>query len=306
MRVAIIGQQAFGGAALAGFAERGHEVVGAFVPPSRPGAKPDPLRAAAEERGVPVFDFARYTDEAAQEGLRALAADIAVMAYVLAFVPQAFCAIPRHGTIQFHPSLLPEHRGPSSINWAIIQGRPRTGLTIFRPVDGLDEGPVILQKEVPIGPDDTVGSVYFDRIFPLGVATLVEAAELVAAGRAEERVQDEARASYEGWVREAESEIRWAAHVDRVYDLIRGCNPAPGAWTRCEGRKLTILDSRKRIARTFGEIRGKAVGEVVAADAGGFTVCGQGGFIDVLRCRIDGGAKIAAAEAGIGVGTRLG
>ena len=115
-----------------------------------------------------------------------------------------------------------------------------------------------------------------------------------------------ARASYEGWVREAKSEIRWASHVDRIYDLIRGCNPAPGAWTRSEGRKLAILDSRKRVARTFGEIRGKAIGEVVAADTAGFTVCAQGGFIDVLRCRIDGGAKIAAGEAGLRVGARLG
>jgi methionyl-tRNA formyltransferase len=225
---------------------------------------------------------------------------------VLAFVPQAFCTIPRHGTIQFHPSLLPEHRGPSSINWAIIQGRSRTGLTIFRPTDGLDEGPVILQKEVPIGPDDTVGSVYFDRIFPAGLAALVEAAELVVAGRAEARVQDETCATYEGWVREAEAEIRWAGHVDHLYDLIRGCNPAPGAWTRAGDRKLTIFDAKKRIARTFGEIRGKAIGEIVAADANGFTVCAQGGFIDVQRCRLDKGPKIAAAEAGLAVGTKLG
>jgi methionyl-tRNA formyltransferase len=303
MRVAVIGQQAFGGAVLQAFAGRGHTVAGAFVPP---GGRPDPLRAAADERGVPVFDFPRYTAPEAQAALRELDVDIGIMAYVLAFVPQAFCTIPKHGTIQFHPSLLPEHRGPSSINWAIIQGRRRTGLSIFRPVDGLDEGPVVLQKEVEIGPDDTVGSVYFDRIFPLGVSALVEAAELVVAGRAEERIQDETHAGYEGWVHEAEAEIHWPSHVDLVYDLIRGCNPAPGAWTRVAGRKLTILDARKRIARSFGEIRGKAIGEIVAADATGFSVCGQGGFIDVLRCRLDKGPKIAAGEAGLAVGTRLG
>jgi methionyl-tRNA formyltransferase len=306
MRVAIIGQQAFGGAVLGAFAERGHEVAGAFVPPTPPGARPDPLRAAADARGVRVFDFPRYTAPDAQEALRGLGVDVAIMAYVLAFVPQAFCRIPKHGTIQFHPSLLPEHRGPSAINWAIIQGRSRTGLTIFRPTDGLDEGPVILQKDVAIGPDDTVGSVYFDRIFPMGVEALVEAAELVVSGTATERVQDETNATYEGWVHEAESEIRWATHADQIYDLVRGCNPAPGAWTRVEGRKLTILDARKRVARTFGDIRGKAVGEIVAADDKGFSVCAQGGFIDVLRCRLDTGPKIPAGEAGLKVGTKLG
>jgi methionyl-tRNA formyltransferase len=138
------------------------------------------------------------------------------------------------------------------------------------------------------------------------VAALVEAAELVVAGRAEERVQDESRATYEGWVREAEAEIRWETHVVHLYDLIRGCNPAPGAWTRVGGRKLTIFDAGKRIARTFGEIRGKAVGEIVAVDERGFSVCAQGGFIDVQRCRLDKGPKIAAAEAGLTVGTKLG
>ena len=306
MRVAIIGQQAFGGAVLNAFAERGHEVAGVFVPPAAPGARPDPLRAAAEQRGVAVFDFPRYTAPEAQAALRGRDVDLGIMAYVLAFVPQAFCTIPRHGTIQFHPSLLPQHRGPSSINWAIIQGRTRTGLTIFRPTDGLDEGPVLLQKAVEIGPDDTVGSVYFDRIFPLGVAALVEAAELVVAGRAEERVQDEAHATYEGWVHDAEAEIHWATHVDGVYDLIRGCNPAPGAWTRVAGRKLTIFDARKSVARTFGAIRGKTIGEVVAVGEKSFTVGGQGGFIEVLRCRLDDGPKIAAGEAGLKPGTRLG
>jgi methionyl-tRNA formyltransferase len=306
MRVAIIGQQAFGGAVVEAFVAKGHIVAAAFVPPQAAGARPDPLRAAAEQRGIRVFDFARYTMPEAQAALRDLEVDLGIMAYVVAFVPQAFCAIPKFGTIQFHPSLLPEHRGPSSINWAIIQGRRRTGLSIFRPVDGLDEGPLVLQKEIEIGPDETLGAVYFDKIFPLGIAALVEAAELVASGRAVERAQPEEGATYEGWVREAEARIHWTTHVDQIYDLIRGCNPAPAAWTTLDGKKLQIFDCRKRIARTFGEIRGMALGEIVAVDAARFTISGQGGFIDVLRCRLGDGPKIAAGEAGLQPGMRLG
>jgi len=208
--------------------------------------------------------------------------------------------------IQFHPSLLPLHRGPSSIPWAIIRGRSETGLSIFRPTPGLDEGPVILQKRVPIGPDETAGSLYFDKIFALGVEALVQATDLVVSGRATETTQDESRATYEGWVREAESRINWAAHVDFVYDLIRGCNPAPGAWTMAGERKLYLFDARKIIAPTFGAVRGRKIGEVVSVGEAGMRILAQGGFVEVSRVRLDDGAKIAATDAGIAEGTVLG
>jgi methionyl-tRNA formyltransferase len=305
MRLALIGQQAFGRAALDAFRERGDSVAGVFVAPEQPGTKPDPLRARAEELGIPVFQFQRYSSDEALSTLRGLAVDVAVMAYVTQFVPQSFVTIPKHGTIQFHPSLLPAHRGPSSINWPIMLGKRETGLSIFRPSDGLDEGPVILQKKIAIGPDDTLGSVYFDRVFPQGVAALIEAAELVVAGRAEERVQDESQASYEGWVREAESHIAWGLPLDVVYNLIRGCNPQPGAWTTAGGKRLQIFDARKLPARTFGSVKGLRLGQVAATTAEGFTVHAQGGFIEVLRCRIDNGAKLAGKDAGVAPGTVL-
>lgn len=306
MRVAIIGQQAFGKAVLDAFIARGDTVAGVFVAPDAPGSRLDPLRAAAEAKGVPVFAVERYGAPDAIDALRRLDVDIGIMAYVTAFVPQAFSRVPRHGTIQFHPSLLPLHRGPSSLNWAVILGRERTGLSIFRPVDGLDEGPVVLQKEVAIAPDDTVGSLYFDKIFPLGVAALLEGADLVVSGKAREQAQDESRATYEGWVREEESRINWANHVDIVYNLIRGCNPAPGAWTAVAGRRLYLFDARKRVAGTFAQVKGLRPGQVTATSAASFTVHAQGGFIEVLRCRFDEGKKLGAGEAGIAAGTVLG
>ena len=281
-------------------------VVGIFAAPERPGARPDPLVQAAEEKKLPVYRFAKYSDPEAQETLKGLNADIGVMAYVLLFAPPEFCAIPKHGMIQFHPSLLPLHRGPAAIPWAIIRGRRETGLTIFRPTPGLDEGPVILQKRVTIGPDDTAASLYFDKIFPLGIEALVQAADLVVAGRATESTQDEDEATYEGWVRVAESEINWANHVDFVYDLIRGCNPAPGAWTPCGDKKLYLFDAKKAMAATFGAVRGKKLGEIVSAGPNGIRVHAQGGFIDVSRLRLDDGAKIKAGDAGLEVGTILG
>ncbi len=309
MRIAILGQQDFGKAVLDAFIARGDEVAGVFCAPEKPGAKVDPLKAAALEKGLKLHQFASLRSPEAHEALRSLGVDLGIMAYVLQFAPQSFVDIPRLGTIQYHPSLLPKYRGPSSINWPIIRGDARTGLTIFRPNDGLDEGPVVLQKETPIGADDTLGSVYFDRLFPMGVAAMLEAADLVLAGKHAEKVQDENRASYEGWCREAEARIHWASHVDFVYNLIRGCNPAPGAWTTLGGKKLQIFDCRKHPVRTFGAVKGK-IGEVSEVTAGGFFVTAQGGRIEVLRAKSEGSKKLPgneiAALLGLAAGIALG
>ena len=310
MRIVIVGQQAFGKAVMEAFLARGDTVAGVFAAPARPGARPDPLVAAAEEKKLPVYQFAKYSDPECLGTLRELNAEIGVMAYVTLFAPPEFCAIPKHGMIQFHPSLLPLHRGAASIPWAIIRGRSETGLTIFRPTPGLDEGPVILQKRVAIGPDDTAASLYFDKIFPLGIEALLQAADLVGAGRATEWTQDESQATYEGFVREAESRINWANHVDFVYDLIRGCNPAPGAWTTLKREeseeKLYLFDAKKVMAPTFGTVRGKKLGEVVSAGSEGLRIHAQGGFIEVSRVRLGDGAKVKTTEVDIPVGTILG
>jgi methionyl-tRNA formyltransferase len=295
MKLAIIGQQDFGKAVLEAFLARGDQVAGVFCAPEKPGARPDVLKVAAQEKGVPVFQLASLKSAEAIQQMKALNADIGVMAYVLQFAPQEFVKIPRHGTIQYHPSLLPKFRGPSSINWPIIKGETKTGLTIFRPTDGLDEGPVILQKETPISPDDTLGTVYFDRLFPMGVKAMLEAADLVVANKHKEVVQDEAQASYEGWCRKAEARINWANPVEFVYNIIRGCNPAPGAWTTLEGKELQVFDARKHLVRTFGAVRGK-IGEVVEVTQQSFQVTAQGGRIEVLRAKLGDGKKVAAAE----------
>jgi methionyl-tRNA formyltransferase len=295
VKIAIIGQQDFGKAVLDAFLARGDQVAGVFCAPEKEGAKADVLRVAAQEKGVKVFQFASLRNKEAQDAMRSLDADLGVMAYVLQFAPQEFVNIPKKGTIQYHPSLLPKYRGPSSINWPIIRGDTKTGLTIFRPNDGLDEGPVILQKETPISPDDTLGSVYFDRLFPMGIKAMLEAAAVVVAGNHKETVQDESRASYEGWCRAAEAKINWASHVDFVYNLIRGCNPAPGAWTTLNGKKLQIFDSRKHAFRTFGAVKGK-VGEVSEIGAQSFFVTAQGGRIEVLKAKHEEGKKVSAAE----------
>jgi methionyl-tRNA formyltransferase len=309
LKLAIIGQGDFGKAVLEAFAARKDEVAGVFCAPEKAGARIDPLRAAANERGLAVFQFASLRSPEAHEAMKKLEPDLGIMAYVLQFAPDTFVKTPRLGTIQYHPSLLPRYRGPSSINWPIIRGDVRTGLTIFRPTEGLDEGPVVLQKECEIGPDDTLGDVYFNKLFPMGVAAMLEAADLVLAGKHREVTQDESQASYEGWCRDAEARVLWGQHVDWAYNLIRGCNPAPGAWTTFKGQKIGLFEARKHTFRRFKDVAGK-IGEVTDVTDASFKVTAQGGAIEVLRVRGADGKKVAGGElarqAGLTAGTILG
>ena len=295
MKIAIIGQQDFGKEVFEAFLARKDEVAGVFCAPEKPGAKADPLRTAAEERGLKVFQFPSLRSPEAHDALKSLHVDLGVMAYVLQFAPDTFVHLPRLGTIQYHPSLLPKYRGPSSINWPIIRGDTKTGLTIFRPNEGLDEGPVILQKTCDIGPDETIGEVYFNKLFPMGVKAILEAADLVYAGKHTETVQDESQASYEGWCRAGEARIQWSNHVDFVYNLIRGTNPAPGAWTTLNGKKVQIFDARKQLFRRFADVAGK-IGEVADVTETSFKVTAQGGTIEVLRARGEDGKKLSGGD----------
>ncbi|MFL4980535.1 MAG: methionyl-tRNA formyltransferase, partial [Xanthobacteraceae bacterium] len=308
MRIVVHGQQAFGKAVLEALLKRGEDVVAVYVAPTKPGAKADPLLEAAMKANLPVYQPASYKDPKVWEEFRALKPDLQVMAFVTLFVPEDFLNIPTYGSIQYHPSLLPRYRGPSAINWPIIQGETETGLSIFWPDNGLDTGAVLLQKKTHIGPEDTLGSVYFDRLFPMGVEAMLESVDLVKAGKAPRIKQDDKQATYEGRCGPDNAHIDWGKPWRQVYDLIRGCNPAPGAWASCNGQKLQIFESKPLPARDPKGIGGK-MGEIVAVDGDGFTVVCADGRIRVMRVKPADGPKTGAGEfaaaAKLAVGTRL-
>ena len=305
MRIVVNGQQAYGKAVLEALLGRGEDVVAVYCAPDKPGGRIDPLKEEALAHDIPIYQPASFKGPEVLEEFKALAPDLGVMAYVVLLVPEPILDAPTYGTVQYHPSLLPRHRGPSSINWPIIQGETRTGLSIFWPDKGLDTGPVLLQKEVAIGPDDTLGSIYFDRLFPMGVEAMLEAVDLVKAGAAPKIVQDESQATYEGWCRGEDVEIDWSRPVDEVYDLIRGADPQPGAWTRHRGKTLQIFDAAKLAAA--GDAR---PGEVTEAGAEGIAIAAEGGAILAKRVRPEGDKKLAAADyvaaGGVEAGTIFG
>lgn len=292
MRIVLIGQAAFGEAVFKALRERGEEIVGVCAPPTPEGGRPDPLRAAAEAAGLPVLPTRRLRrDEAVIQQYLALKPDLNVMAFVTDIIPERVLFAPPLQTIQYHPSLLPKHRGASAINWAIIQGETKTGLTIFWVDAGIDTGPILLQKEVEIGPDDTVASLYFNRLFPLGVEAMVEAVELVKQGKAPRIEQDHSQATYEPICRDEHTWIAWDAAPRTIYNLIRGANPTPGANATLRGAPIKLFD-----CAYLPEARGGRPGEVLAVDEQGVTVALDGAALLVKRVQPPGKPKIPAAE----------
>ena len=300
MRLIVMGQQAFGKSALETILDAGKdEVVAVYCAPDKDDRQ-DPIKEFALENGLIVMQPDNFEDKAVLDEMRTFGADLCVMAYVIIFVPAKARDIPTHGSICFHPSLLPLHRGPSSINWPIIWGATKGGLSYFWPDDGLDEGEILLQKEVAIGPEDTIGSVYFEKVFPLGLEATLEAIDLVRAGNPPKIVQDHSKATYEGWCNKMVAEIDWNRSVGELYNLIRGCNPQPGAWTTYNGEVLQIFDCTKTdhaCGRT---------GRVSAISDDGITITAGRGSIIAKRVRYAGGKKVTAAEFAIEVGLEEG
>ena len=280
MKIILMGQQAFGKSTLEKFhKETDHEIVAVYCAPDKEGKPLDPVKEYAVSENLPVFQPSNFKDKEVLEQIKSHNADLCVMAYVIIFVPEEARDIPKHGSICFHPSLLPLHRGPSSINWPIIMGAKKTGLTIFYPNDGLDEGEILLQKEVEIGEDETLGDVYFSKIFPLGVDACVEAANLLEAGKAPKIAQDDTKSTYESWCRKADARIDWKKPGIEVYNLIRGCNPQPGAWAEFMDEEFVFLDTKFSSEQSAEHFPGQIM-EINAEDV---KIAVKGGFLIVSR-----------------------
>jgi len=302
VRILLVGQAAFAEQVLVGLEAAGDTIAAVVCPPDR-GDTPDPVKAAALARDVAVAQFKSLKTPEARAVFAAADADLIVLAYVTQIVPESYFPLARKTAICFHPSLLPRYRGGSAIPWQLIKGETRTGVTVFWPDAGIDTGPIILQREVPVGPDDSAGSLYYQTLFPLGVTAVLDAVALIREDRAPSLAQDEGQASYDPLLSDTHAAIDWRKPAAAVHDLIRGCDPQPGAHASFGGARLRLFASR----RVDGE-RGAAPGTVLAVGDDGITVAAADGAVRCARARGDG-PKAAAAEVagalGIAPGTRL-
>ncbi len=287
MRITIVGQGPFGEKTLEALIKKGENVVGSFSPPDKRG---EAMKALAEKSGVPFYCPNLMKDIEVYDYVK-LKPDLAVLAFVTDIIPEKLINVPSLGTICYHPSILPRHRGASAINWAIIQGDTRTGLTILWVDKGIDTGPILLQKEVEIGPDDTTGSLYFKALFPMGIDAIIESVELIKKGAAPRIPQDESKATYEPPCDDRVASVSFEKPIKEIYNLIRGCDPQPGVYTTFKGKRVRFYD-----AKMFPSSIEKRSGEIVSVEEGGLRIAVKGGLIQISKFRADKGEKIGSIE----------
>lgn len=303
MRIILMGQAAFAEKSLEKLAGKGDDIVAVYCPPDPPSGKFDPVKQKSLQLGIPVKQHKTLKAPEVRDEFVSYNADLAILAFVTQIVPAQVFSVPRLGSVCFHPSLLPKYRGASAINWALINGETTTGVTLFWVDQGIDTGPILLQKEVAVEPDDTTGSLYFNKIFPLGVDAIGEAVDLIEAGNPPRIVQDEAKATYDPPCRDEHAKIDWSKPAEQVYNLIRGCDPQPGAHTTWQGKLVRIFDARMQ-----SESNTTPAGQVTGIGAEEITIALKGGTLTVKKVRGDG-AKVSGAEfakqADLKVGDRL-
>ncbi len=309
MRIVLIGQAPFGAKTLEALLNAGENVVAVYTPPGKPGAKPDPLREAAIAKGITSIQPKTFKDEQVFSEFEGFRPDLTVLAFVTSIVPQHYFTASQKGAICYHPSILPRHRGSSAINWALIMGDKRTGLTIFWPDAGIDTGPILLQKEIEISADDTAGSIYFNRLFPMGVEAIVESVKLVREGKAPKIPQDNSGATYEPPCDDRFAGLDWNKSGQEIYNLIRGCDPQPGAYADCRGEKVRFYGAGFVPGMIGGDI-GAEPGTITGLDLKGIRIAVGGGELLVTKVRPASAGKMEAtawvAAAGIKPGDRFG
>jgi methionyl-tRNA formyltransferase len=288
MRILLVGQGPFGEKVLDTLITRGEDVVGVFCPKDNRG---EAMAARAEGSGVALFRPNKMKDAEVQEAYLELRPALVILAFVTDIIPAPLLDIPPLGTICYHPSLLPRHRGASGINWAVIQGDSRTGLTILWVDKGIDTGPILLQKEIDINPEDTTGSLYFNSLFPLGIEAIVEALDLIKSGKAPKISQDDALATYEPPCDDTAAAIDWSKSASDLYNLVRGCDPQPGAYSTLKGEKVRFYK-----ASLIEATEETSPGQVISIGAGEVVVALNGGALKIGKMKGEKGAKLAADE----------
>ena len=302
MKIILVGQGPFGEKVLDTLIRQGENIVAVFCPKDKSG---EAMSATAENSGIALFRPAKMKDAEVREAFVDLSPDLVILAFVTDIIPEALLDIPPLGTICYHPSLLPKHRGASGINWAVIQGDTRTGLTILWVDKGIDTGPILLQKEVEILPDDTTGSLYFNQLFKMGVDAIIEAVALIKSGKAPKIPQDDSLATYEPPCDDTVAAVDWSKPASDVYNLVRGCDPQPGAFSTIKGGKVRFYK-----ARLLEPIADQVPGEIVDINEGEVVVALNGGALGIGKVRDAAGAKVDADEfarnADLQVGMKFG
>ncbi len=293
MKIIFAGTPEFAATALSALLEE-HQVVAVLTQPDRPAGRgmqlaASPVKQLALKHGLPVLQPVTLKTEAIQRAIAALGAEVMVVAAYGLILPQAVLALPRHGCLNIHASLLPRWRGAAPIQRAILAGDSETGITIMQMDEGLDTGDMLLQRACPIAPNDTARTLH-DKLAGMGAGCILEALRLLEEHRLTPVRQDDGAASYAAKLVKSEARIDWRQDARQIERAIRAYNPFPVCQTRLDTTVIKIWQ-----AALAGEMRA-APGRVVEAGKNGITVaCGK----DALRLEIlqrPGGKPQTAAQ----------
>uniref|UniRef100_A0A7E4UUE8 formyltetrahydrofolate dehydrogenase n=1 Tax=Panagrellus redivivus TaxID=6233 RepID=A0A7E4UUE8_PANRE len=316
MKIAIIGKSAFGADVYTQLRAHGHEIVVVCTEPDKNG-RADLLALEAEKNGTPVIKTARWRKKNAEGKFEVLpdifaeylsyGAELNVLPFCTQFIPQELIDAPKHKTIIYHPSILPAHRGASAINWTIINGDDEAGLTVFWADDGVDTGPILLQKKTDLEENDTLNSIYKRFLYPAGVDAMVEAVNLIAADKAPRITQPEEGASYEPYIttKPELAQVDWTKPQRDVHNFIRGNDKVPGAWTILDGAKVTLYGSSlwKRddppVSARAVPAKGAVGDEVYAHEKGLLFKTVDGKYVNVESLKLENGKAIKGSFYGL-------
>lgn len=299
MRILFWGTPDFALPSLSALTGEGHHVVGVVTQPDRPAGRgrrlrPSPVKEAALAEGIPVLTPDRPRGDEFLARLADLAPDLSVVAAYGHILRTEVLELPRLGSLNVHASLLPELRGAAPIHWAIVRGHRETGVSIMEMTAGLDEGPVLLRRRLPIGPEDTVTG-FTHRLAELGAEALVEALALLEGGELEAEPQDDARATWAPMIDRETARVDWSRSPREVTDHIRGMDRVPGAWTLLDGEPLKLF-------RPVVEVE-EVVEEGVPGTAGDPGEAAPG---TLLPGSGEGGLRVAAGTGGARGVVRIG
>lgn len=271
------------------------EVAAVITQPDRPKGRghkiePSPVKKAALERNLPIYQYARIKDRDAFQLISSLSPDLIVVVSYGQLIPADILNIPDHGCINVHASLLPRYRGAAPIQRAIMAGETITGVTTMYMNEGLDTGDIILQTTVEI-PLNMNGGVLEQILAKAGADLLLQTIQQVQAGTVRPVVQDHSQATYAAMIQPEDEIIDWSASAWDIHNKIRALNPKPGAYTTYNGDKLKIFASQ-----VHGHENAARIGEIIAKTRDGFLVqTGEGG-LEILEVQKAGKKRILARE----------
>ncbi len=306
MRVAFFGTPDFAVPSLEALTGEGFDVLAVVTQPDRPRGRsrsqlePPPVKLSAQAEDIPVLQPERPTEPAFVARLRELAPDVGVVVAYGHILKPELLAIPKHGMVNVHPSLLPELRGAAPIEWAIINGLTKTGVTVMQLDAGMDSGPILHQIPEDVPADITAGELA-THLAEVGAEALVEALALLEQGAIRPRPQDSSHATYAPKLTRETARLDWSAPAERVARLVRGLDPKPGAWTELDGAAVKLFGA---LAVEEKE-RGGAPGEVLLANGGLVVATGQGA-VAVAEVQPEGKTRMPAAEWVRGRGVQAG